>query len=220
MDVQLISDYTAQLNNDHECIIHDSDMIGASPVNTNVEEIPLNNLPKRMNDTTGGSINKTQPSISTKVNPQPLKGKIGANKPVPKFPPKKPVMNHNSGNGTGPGLVGAGVGAVLAGASALTGGTDTSTGDYYNIFGFQLSRTTVYIILAIIALVAFYYLYKYFVGSKSSDKNVKKKRNPVVSHDEQIEHERKEEKDNNDDKHSNDDNNESKEPQEIDQEQE
>ncbi|AYV83558.1 MAG: hypothetical protein Hyperionvirus8_42 [Hyperionvirus sp.] len=51
--------------------------------------------------------------------------------------------------------------------------------DYYSIFGFQLSKTTVYIIIAFVVVIGIYYLYKYFASSK--EKGPRFKRKPVVS---------------------------------------
>jgi hypothetical protein len=60
-----------------------------------------------------------------------------------------------------------------------------ASSDFYTIFGFQLSKTTVYIIIAFIAIIVMYYIYKYFTSSSQDDKD-KRKRKPEVSYDEQV----------------------------------
>ena len=46
--------------------------------------------------------------------------------------------------------------------------------DYYSLFGFQLSKTTVYIIIAFIAIIIIYYLYKYFTSPGTKNKPKRK----------------------------------------------
>jgi len=54
--------------------------------------------------------------------------------------------------------------------------------DYYSIFGFQLSKTTIYLVVIFIVLIVIYYIYKYFTSSASTQKN---KRKQEVSFDQQ-----------------------------------
>lgn len=67
----------------------------------------------------------------------------------------------------------------------LQGGADIQSSDFYSIFGFQLSKTTVYIIIGFVAIIAIYYIYKYFMSSSTTDKD-SKKRKPEVSYDQQM----------------------------------
>lgn len=83
--------------------------------------------------------------------------------------------------------------ATAATVSALTAGSSSLVldTDYFNIFGFDLSKTTIYIAIGFIILVVGYYLYTYFYSSKpdKSDKLDKSdksdKRTPEVSFKEQ-----------------------------------
>lgn len=69
------------------------------------------------------------------------------------------------------------------------GSISLSTGDFYSIFGFQLSKTTVYIIIGFVIILLIYYIYKYFMSSSDKDK---KKRPVEVSYIQQMNDENKE----------------------------
>ena len=59
-----------------------------------------------------------------------------------------------------------------------------TSGDYFSLFGFQLSKMTVYIIIALILFIVVYFIYsKWFSGPKEEKK--KKKKQNEVSYQEQ-----------------------------------
>lgn len=66
------------------------------------------------------------------------------------------------------------------------GGTDVSSGsgDYYSIFGFQLSKTTLYILIGFIVVIVAYIIYSKWFSAPKEDKK-KKKKNSEVSYQEQ-----------------------------------
>jgi hypothetical protein len=82
---------------------------------------------------------------------------------------------------------------------------DVNVCDYYSVFGFQLSKTTVYIIIAFILCIAAYYIYsKWYSGSTGEKK--KKKRPQEVSYQQQEESKNKDkDKEKNKEKEEDDD---------------
>ena len=70
--------------------------------------------------------------------------------------------------------------------------------DYYSIFGFQLSKTTIYIAITFILLIVIYYCYKYFRGNDTTSKSSTRK--PEVTFDQQESKDKDRDKDKDKDK--------------------
>ena len=66
-------------------------------------------------------------------------------------------------------------------ASTVISSTDTNLTNYYKLFGFQISWSTIYILIAFVVILVLYFVYKYFTRKPKETK----KREPVVSYNDQ-----------------------------------
>lgn len=204
MDVQLVSDLMCQLNDNEDVLqenaLADSDFLGSDVANNLTKRISFNVTPN-------GSTNITSnvPSNVTSNVPSNLPSNLPTNLPtnvpvnisrtvrsVPR--PLNQIPRNLAQRGTPNGVStssnttgGKNIRSILKNTGGATVPdtqvTDTVTSsDFYSIFGFQLSKTTVYLIIGFIILVVAYYLYKYFTASDSKDK----KRKQNVSYDQQM----------------------------------
>ena len=151
---------------------------GPRNINTN---IPPNKIAHAQYPGGNPIINNTVPPRSLdqeanlsfgKVPPKPMNPEAALNQ-IPRNlsnGPKRPNIENNVNN---------------ANDIQPQANVDVPSSDFYSIFGFQLSKMTVYIIIAFIAIIAIYYVYKYFTSSSAPDKD-KRKRKPEVSYDQQV----------------------------------
>ncbi|ARF09211.1 hypothetical protein Catovirus_2_160 [Catovirus CTV1] len=118
--------------------------------------------------------NAAPPQFNNNIGPQQFTNNVGPqqfnNNVAPKSILKENIKMPTPQNTVAPPPVAEAVSTVL--------------GDYYSIFGFQLSKTTIYIFIAFVALVVAYIIYSKWFSSPPEEKK-KKKKNSEVSFKEQ-----------------------------------
>lgn len=212
MDTQFISDLTAQVNNNpsivamnsHSSSFMDADLADNLTINRNSVRfnIPNEELVKpvqQVNPVQQIGQGNQNGSIPRRPNMQMPQGQqMRTNVPSPNNSSRMQPMPSYNGNGNGNGQQMRGPQRNLSNNPVQNAGAPMRdpvvqnpvpevpvSSDYYSIFGFQLSKTTVYIIIAFIVIIALYYLYKYFTSGSSKNK---KKREPEVSYEKQLDH--------------------------------
>lgn len=213
MDTQFVSDLMTQFNNNHvvsslqgnntNTNFIDADMVGNETTNIIPTKIPIDvkrispsipsnlrpnigqspdprtfNLNQNINRRSSPDIRVTVPNTKM-INPEANLNQIPKNLlNVSRTPVRSDTINQNTNQNINQNI-------NQNTADSIQANVNIQSSDFYSIFGFQLSKTTVYIIIAFIAIIVIYYIYKYFTSSSSPDKD-KKKRKPEVTFDQQV----------------------------------
>ena len=216
MDTQLVSELMSQLNNQTQSTnnsLVDTDLVGnevsnkmvskrvsISPGSTSNPNLNVgqkvtvpgpNNAP---NLAPNPRINTTQPNVSNQnysLSQKNNSSKVFVKGPVP-VPVPVPVKGINQIPKNLSNTSNVEVKSEVKSQVKSEVNIVDMSGDYYNIFGMQLSKTTIYCIIAFVAIIILYYVYKYFTSSSNKNKTKRKQEVSNVQQNDSLSKESKE----------------------------